>query len=394
MRLLLALAAYLPAATLAATQTSCPPLGVLPDYLPGEARLRTYEPLPFMRRPAPGADLEEATFAGRTCQISYHVKEGVDPLSNAEIAANYRSQLERMGAEIQTSEGRDTYARLVRNGAETWFRVYGSEDAIELTVLQVVPPRPTLLPPSGNDYRLLGHMPDFAAGKPVTRNYDTMRFTVVENDEEKEVAAQGRTFAVSYEFKGAQPPADAEIQWNYREALKALGAETLYFQPRDTTARLLRDGQVVWIRVYSGETSIEVYALEEKPFEPSIKPPATPLQATMAQTGRVALYVNFDFDRATLRPESGPVVAQVVAMLKADPKLRLNIEGHTDALGTAERNRKLSAERAASFAAALAAQGIDPARLASAGFGPDKPVAPNDTSEGRARNRRVELVRM
>ncbi len=378
-----------------AAPQSCPPLGAIPNYLPQEARVRAWEPLAFVRRTGVGDETEERTYYGRTCQISYQLKDGADPLSNLEIQSNYRRQLEGMGAVLQDQGGRDTYAVLDKDGAQTWFRTYSSETSIELTVLQVAAPKPSLLPPSGSDYRLLGHMPGFAAQKPVVRNFDQMTLSVIGDDGEKEITVQGRTFAVSYQHDGkALPPSDAETQWNYREALRALGAEVMAVAPRDTTARLLRDGQVIWLRVFSSETSIEVYAVEEKPFEPSIKPAQAPLQTALAATGRVALYVNFDFDRATLRPEAAPVVAQVAAMLKADPKLRLSVEGHTDALGTAERNRTLSAERAAAFAAAVAAQGIEPSRLTSTGFGPDKPAATNDTSEGRARNRRVELVRM
>ena len=401
-RLLLALLAVLAVLAMpvvpafAAPQKSCPPLGALPNYIPQEARTRNWDWLEFTRKTGVGDETEDVTQYGRTCQISYQLKEGADTMSNLEAQMNFRQQLTQLGAVIQSEGGRDTYAVLKKDGAETWFRTYGGDGSYELTTLQVEPPKLTLLPPSGNDYKLLGHLPDYVSAKPTVKNYDSMTFSVIENDVEKEVTAQGRTFTVNYEYKGAKDPlANPEINYNYREALKALGAEILYIGGRETTGRLLRDGQVIWFKTYAGETSVEVSAVEEKPFEAAIKPPPpAQMQTTMMQTGRVTLYVNFDFDKATLRPEAAAVVTQVVAMLKADPKLRLNIEGHTDALGTAERNRKLSADRAASFVAALAAQGIAADRLASAGFGPDKPLATNDTSDGRAKNRRVELVRM
>ncbi len=386
----------IPTLAQAAGQTSCPPLGELPGYLPEAARVRAWEGREFTGKVDAGSDTEDKVQYGRTCQINYRIKAGANPMSNSEVQENYRQELKRLGAELQFEGGRDTYAKLVKDGTETWFRVYGGEDVYELTVLRVEPPKLTLLPPSGNDYKLLGHMPDFIAAKPVISNYDTMIFNVIESDAEKEVAAQGRTTKITYEYKGKDDPlTNAEINWNYREALKQLGAEILFTGSRDTTARVLRDGQVVWMRVYAGETSIEISALEEKPFEPAIKPaPPAQLQATLAKAGRVTLYVNFDFDRAVLRPEAGPVVDQVVAAMKADPTLRLQIVGHTDALGTAEHNRKLSTERAASFAAAVASRGITADRLTSAGMGPDQPIAANDTSEGRAKNRRVELVRI
>ncbi len=393
---MLAALALVPAAGQGAPQKGCPPLGTMPDFIADDARLRTWEPLTFLRKSdSHDAEETEVEQAGSNCTVAYHLKGGADTPSNVEIHANYRQQLEAMGAQVHASGGRNTYARLQKDGAETWFRIYSEETAIELTVLRVQPPRLTLLPPSGNDYAPLGHMPGFVAAKPTTRNFDTMTLAVVQDGEEKEVAVQGRTVFVYYEDKSGKAPAsDAEIQWNYRTALTALGAEMMHQGGHDTTVRLLRNGQVIWLRVYSSETSVEVYAVEEKPFEPTIKPAQAQLRAALEQAGRVTLYVNFDFDRAVLRPEAAPIVAQVAAMLKADPKLRLTIEGHTDALGTAGRNRTLSADRTESFAAALTTQGIEADRLTSAGFGPDKPVATNDTSEGRARNRRVELVRM
>ncbi len=395
MRLLLA-ALLLPALASAAPQKSCPPLGVIPGYVPDEARTRAWEPMEFTRKTGTGDETEDAIQTGRTCVISYRIKDGAEPMSNLEVQTNYRQQLQSLGAVLQSESGRDTYAVLVTEGVEKWFRIDGGEDIYELTVMQVEPPRLTLLPPSGADYRLLGHLPGFVANKPVTRSYDTMNFSVIDNGEEKDVAAQGRTFTVHYDDKrSGDPMTNAEISWNYREALKTLGAEILFTGTRDTTARLLQDGQAIWLRIYAGETSVDISVVEEKPFEPTIRPPPpTQMQAALAQTGRIALYVNFDFDRSTLRPEAAPVVAEVAALLKADPALRLSIEGHTDSLGTADRNRTLSADRAASFAAAVAAQGVPPARLASAGFGPDKPIATNDTTEGRAKNRRVELVRI
>jgi len=87
------------------------------------------------------------------------------------------------------------------------------------------------------------------------------------------------------------------------------------------------------------------------------------------------------------------VLNQVQAMLQANPGLQLTIEGHTDSIGQAAYNQKLSADRAEAVKAWLAAHGVDATRLSGAGFGDAKPVADNATEEGRAQNRRVELVR-
>jgi outer membrane protein OmpA-like peptidoglycan-associated protein len=86
-------------------------------------------------------------------------------------------------------------------------------------------------------------------------------------------------------------------------------------------------------------------------------------------------------------------VAEVVKLLKSDPTLHLSVEGHTDNVGSASSNQKLSEERAHSVMTALVAQGVDAKRLTFKGFGASHPVSDNATEAGKAENRRVELVK-
>ncbi len=121
---------------------------------------------------------------------------------------------------------------------------------------------------------------------------------------------------------------------------------------------------------------------------------AAAMRKALDEQGRVALYINFDVDKATLRADSQPVIDEIHKLLVSDPALKLSIEGHTDSTGSAARNRELAAARARTVLGALVGLGVDPARLRSSGFGPDKPIADNSTEEGRAKNRRVELVKI
>ncbi|MBC8084221.1 MAG: OmpA family protein [Hymenobacter sp.] len=108
----------------------------------------------------------------------------------------------------------------------------------------------------------------------------------------------------------------------------------------------------------------------------------------------MALYVNFDTDQATIRPESEPTLAEVVTLLRQNPALRLAVQGHTDNAGTPAHNQQLSEGRAAAVVASLTGAGIAAGRLEAAGFGQSKPVADNATEAGKAQNRRVELVKL
>jgi outer membrane protein OmpA-like peptidoglycan-associated protein len=104
--------------------------------------------------------------------------------------------------------------------------------------------------------------------------------------------------------------------------------------------------------------------------------------------------VYFDTASATLKAESTKQLEQLAAVLKAFPSATISVEGHTDSTGDAAVNKTLSAERAAAVEKALERMGIEDARISSAGFGPSKPIASNDTEDGRAQNRRVEVVVM
>ena len=242
----------------------------------------------------------------------------------------------------------------------------------------------------------------------------------------KVVALEGKVFRDLFPLDNPDRPYSAlEFQRNYENAIRDLGGAKVNtvqftdevnaaFGGRDAvdahfhgtcagvdcennTYLIRQGGKEYWILVSTGAIPLhgQIVVLERKAMESKLGfLDASAMKKAIDKDGHVALHINFDVDKATLRPDAQPVVAEIDKLLVADPALKLSIEGHTDNSGTQAHNQALSAARAASVRDALVALGIDASRLSSKGFGQDKPVADNGGEAGRAQNRRVELVKV
>jgi outer membrane protein OmpA-like peptidoglycan-associated protein len=126
--------------------------------------------------------------------------------------------------------------------------------------------------------------------------------------------------------------------------------------------------------------------VEAPPPPPPPPPPPAPKKKIVLRG------VHFDFDKSKIRPDAEPILDEAADILKQNPAVTVAVNGHCDGVGTEEYNMKLSRRRAAAVAKYLEAKDIPANRLETHGFGKTQPVASNDTAEGRAENRRVELL--
>jgi len=251
---------------------------------------------------------------------------------------------------------------------------------------------------------------------------DTPYFTgmpnyVIESADDKEFDAwsflsgpgctsvEGRKLLRSYFLKeGAKPASELQIVRNYANAIKASGGTILFDGPADNSCaentgyrmvvgRFAKGKDELWAEIvaWGDGSSYSIMVVVKEAMKQDVT--ASDLFAVLNRDGHVALYINFDTGKATIRPDSQPVIEQVALMLRGNSGLALSVEGHTDSVGGSAANKILSESRAKAVVAALAARGIDAKRLTAAGWGQEKPVADNGTEEGRAKNRRVELVR-
>jgi outer membrane protein OmpA-like peptidoglycan-associated protein len=223
--------------------------------------------------------------------------------------------------------------------------------------------------------------------------FDSYEFRV-KNGEQK---VEGRHLHYTYDFdeSAGTPPGFVQIVRNYQAAAKRIGGEVLSEDVRTTTIRIARNGQETWVAVeaFNEGRLYELNIIERQLMKQDVVADAAALRSGLNENGHVEVPgIFFDFGKADVKPESEPALKELTAMLQANAAVKVWVVGHTDNVGSMESNMALSGARAAAVVKALVQRGIGGARLAPHGAGPYAPIASNATEEGRARNRRVELV--
>jgi OmpA family len=375
-----------------AAADGCAPLGGAPGFRPLQgAELRAYDTIEFtvLR----GGRPETEIVSGAKCYQVYVADTDVDTNGVPALQALYRERLEKIGARIVFADRHRLHARLSEAGRETWFRIDLQDREIDVTVVRRHALTPSLTRSSGRDYRLLGHMPDYEEVSSTKHADEVRRFTVPGSGDLQTVEIRGAVHEVAYRAKSRDRlSSDAEIQENYRAALRALGADILFNDWRTTTARHVDRGRMVWLRVTSQVSEIAMLAVEAKLAPPRPRLSDRALAAALAQKGRATVASGLGVGDAPTQVDHN-LVRQIVALLRHDKSLVLDVVAHTDDLGGRDTNSKRSQAQAEAIAAAVVKQGIASDRIDALGAGADQPVADNATVEGRAQNRRFELVR-
>lgn len=252
------------------------------------------------------------------------------------------------------------------------------------------------------DHPLLTRYPDSYITE-YSQNYDATQFSVGTKNAAKTQTIEGDTTTLRYFYESVEKqPSALQLIRNYQNAVKQIGGAVVYERlpgendGGETTMKVTTGGKDVWIKVTpdifgAPTTSYQLVITEVAAMTQVVS--ANELLQELNKNGFIALYINFDTGKSDLKQDGTATVKEIAAMMKSNPGLKLAVEGHTDNVGDAASNKKLSEARAKSVTAAIVASGVDASRLSAAGFGQERPVADNRTEEGRAKNRRVELVK-
>lgn len=245
------------------------------------------------------------------------------------------------------------------------------------------------------DHPMLTRMPDFYIGEYKTGDFDSHKFV---DENKKQVSIEGRKYYFRYYLnKGAAQPGELKIRRNIQEALKTIGGNVLFDDNfnRMSTIVVAKDGNETWIEVKTLNDKYFLTIVERKAMKQEVTATAVEMGNDINSTGHVAIYgIYFDTGKSDIKPESDQAISEIAKLLQGDTGLKVYVVGHTDNAGSFESNLKLSKDRAEAVAKTLTGKhGIDAARLKPHGVSSLAPVASNDTEDGKAKNRRVELVK-
>ena len=245
------------------------------------------------------------------------------------------------------------------------------------------------------DHPAFTRMPDYWIYSCQQKQFDSYAFTVGKGKTE---AVEGQYWMIAYRPQNAMvsKPSELQIQRNFENAVQKQGGKVLWSEKSRSTFQLAGAGVEIWAELRTDFTSgYRLFIVQKQGMAQDIVADAAAMASDINATGHVAVYgIYFDSGKATVKPESAQAIGEIAKLLKTQPALKLFVVGHTDNQGTVDGNIRLSQDRAEAVQKALTTEhGIAAARLRAYGCGQFAPVASNDGEEGRAKNRRVELVK-
>ncbi len=274
----------------------------------------------------------------------------------------------------------------------------------------------------------IGDFPFFTApegakyiNKPKVKDFDFIVFVTPESiyevegktfrshvhkDKESDIEISGRYLNKSFEdailnaggVKVFEGNLTKEQKEKYKELATYAGSNGSLDIWNDVVAMYVirrNDGNVYIAMEKATGNSTSIQIVQEKAFEQTIqKVTSAEIEKDLLNNGKSVLHINFDTDKATLKPDGSETVQEIVKVLNKNPDIKIAINGYTDNTGTKEHNQKLSEDRALRVKNEIIKMGISKDRLTSKGFGQGNPVAGNETEEGKLQNRRVELVKI
>jgi outer membrane protein OmpA-like peptidoglycan-associated protein len=245
------------------------------------------------------------------------------------------------------------------------------------------------------DHPLLTRMPDFYISSYKEAEYESYKF--IGADKKPEII-EGHKYYIEYRLKTGLPdPGELKIRRNIQDALKKIGGKVVFDDNFNKVSTIVvqKDQNETWLEVRSYNNFYRLNIVERETMKQEIVADANAMGEGINNSGHVSVYgIYFDTGKSVLKPESDAAMEQISLLLKSNPSLKLYIVGHTDNTGNIESNMKLSKERADAVSGSLTLKyGIEASRLITYGVASLAPVASNDTEEGKAKNRRVELVK-
>jgi hypothetical protein len=246
------------------------------------------------------------------------------------------------------------------------------------------------------DHPLISRMPGFWISEYKENDFDFYKFI---GADKKPVIIEGHKYSILYKLNSGLPdPGTLKISRNFQDALKKIGGKIVLDDSFNKLSTILiqKNGKETWIEVrcYSG-VMFRLSIVEREIMKQEIVADANAMGNDINSSGHVPIYgIFFDTGMSELKAESDSAIIQISILLTKNMSLKLYVVGHTDNVGSIDANMKLSKDRAEEVVKTLVTNyGIAADRLKSYGVASLAPVASNDSEEGRANNRRVDLVK-